>query len=115
VKSNNVVFYRDYDSLKLDDDFFDSVQNGNKFATIRRGLRLAKPGTILILESRDKSRSIRVVLKSIEIKEFGSLTDEDARIDGFDTRYELQSALKKCYRNISESDAVTVLRFGVLI
>lgn len=108
---NEMILYEDYDTLDLDENLFTLVERGRKTTTIRRGLRLAKVGTPLIL--RTKSRSLPIVLHSIEIKEFGNLTDEDARRDGFSSKHGLQSALKECYHSILETDAVTILHFEI--
>jgi|SRR5580658_705642 hypothetical protein len=92
-------------------EFLGLVRAGKKTSTIRRGIRTWAIGPV-ILTSGDEQVVVKVT--RVSHKMFGSLTEEDARRDGFDSLCDLGSALKRFYPTINSEIPVTILSFKVI-
>ena len=94
--------------LPLSKEFFGLVRAGRKTSTIRRGLRRWEFGPAIL---KCGSTQVHVVITNIKHTEFGSLTESDARKDGFASLLELDAVLKHFYPSISNTDPVTIVSF----
>ena len=86
-----------------------ALLEGRKRSTIRPGvLRVADR---VYIHSRGKIVAVAEV-EAVAYKRVSELTDEDARLDGFDSREELVAYLKKRYPGLRDSAMVTIVKFG---
>jgi len=97
--------------LRLVPELLETVKDGTKRATVRRGRRMFDPG-LLLLSSGDDTMAVRVTA-SIQ-KRFAELTDEDAHADGVANVEALRNALHSIYPGLGERDTVTVVHFESL-
>lgn len=84
---------------------------GRKKTTIRPGV--LKVADKLYIHSRGRIVALAEV-ESVTYKRVFELTDEDARLDGFQTREELVNFLKRRYPGLRDDAVVTVIRFGTI-
>jgi len=97
--------------LLLADKFFPDVIEKRKLGTIRKSKRDINPGWLL-LEATDKTcGSINVYVTHVTYTSMEYVTDEDAKLDGFNNVDELMNVLKEFYPDISWYDIVTIVRF----
>lgn len=88
------------------------VLDGKKRSTIRLG-RIEVKNTEFYINSGGKIIA-KAVLRDVVYKKVKDLTDEDAKLDGFESKNELLMELKNHYGNISEDDEVTILIFDII-
>jgi hypothetical protein len=98
-------------SLSIAREFLPSVREGKKTSTIRKGIRQLDPGPALL---RCDGEFAAVRITSVSHTSFGSLTEDDAKRDGFKTLAELDAALKRFYPTIDSSAPVTIISFRVV-
>lgn len=53
-------------------------------------------------------------INKVVVKRVSELSDEDAKLDGFNSREELIRALRRIYGDVKDSDFVTVVHFEVV-
>ena len=98
--------------LMLKKRYADKLLSGEKRATIRLGIvRLKYPELIVHSGGRPVAK---VRVRNIRVKKAGELTDEDARLDGFQTREELLEELRRVYGSISSEDPVTIIELELV-
>ncbi len=97
-------------NLKFDGRYRELILSGRKTATVRIGRINLRPGDAVLIHSGGYVLG-RAVIKSVEEKAIGELTDEDAKMDGFRSRGELIDALKRHYKNIKPDTKVAVVQF----
>ncbi len=99
--------------INFDAEYVESILEGKKMTTIRKGIKSYPVGRIVELTVNYKpfarARVVKVVVKRVR-----DLTDEDAVRDGFNGRDQLINALRRIYGEIKESDLVTIVHFKVL-
>lgn len=98
--------------INFDAEFVEKIINGEKITTVRRGIKSYPVGRIVELTSDGKRFAIAKV-KKVVVKRVRELTDEDAIRDGFKSRNELISALKRIYGDLRDDEFVTVVHFEV--
>ncbi len=99
--------------LNFSEDFTERILRGEKTATLRLGLKDYRPGEIVVL--RAGTREIgRAVIREVNVKKLGELTQRDVEMDGYVRRDELISALKRFYGEISEEDVFTQIIFELI-
>lgn len=101
------------DRINFDSEFIPLILKGEKKTTIRKGIRSYPVGKVVELTVNNEPVALAKVRKVV-VKRSSELTDEDARLDGFESRDELISALKKIYGDIGDSEFVTIVHFEVL-
>lgn len=84
--------------------------SGKKTTTIRKGRRRYDVGSALLTS---KPGDITIEITEIYYKKFRDLVDQDAVLDGFCDVHELRRVLMGFYRDISDDDTVTIVRFSV--
>lgn len=98
--------------LMLRGKYAEKILSGNKTTTIRRGRVKVASKNILI---HSGGRIIaRAEIVDIKIKRFKDLTDNDARLDGFENKEDLKNELRRIYPSIKEHDKVTIIKFRVV-
>lgn len=86
----------------------DLVRNGAKRSTIRAGSRQIAKGLATLVSERD---SIPIMITKVENKDFGVLSDQDARTDGFENACDLKTALLRFYPSLTDGSPVTIVFF----
>ena len=105
---------RDY--FKLYSEYTERFLRGEKHTTIR-----FEDGEIdlpiknelpLLVNTQDNPEEINyigdVTVNTITIKRFDDLTEEDALLDGFESRQDAITALKRIYPTVTSEDLVTI-------
>lgn len=95
--------------LRLVDRFFDLVVTKKKISTIRYGLVFFED-IALPLESNKSNITVEIT-KIDYSKTYIDLTDEDAKNDGFMNLNELKDELNKFYKNLVDTDRITIIYF----
>jgi len=105
-----VEFYKDGDMIRISPKIFEALALGRKKSTIRTGVRIAIPGTRLVVSTQD-GRHVDKLVDSVIVKRLNDVTDKEAKLDGFRSTRELMYALREFYRTITGSDVVTIINF----
>ncbi len=98
------------EKINFDKEYVDLIIKGEKTTTVRRGIKSYPVGKLVELTVNYKPFTIAKV-KKVVVKRVKELTDEDAKRDGFNSREELISALKRIYGDIAEEEFVTIVHF----
>ena len=88
------------------------ILNGSKKSTIRLG-KVDVRNKEFYINSGGKIIA-KAVVREVKYKTVRELTDEDAKMDGFDNREELIRELRRHYGEISDDDWVTIIIFDIL-
>lgn len=99
--------------INFDAEYVESIIQGRKITTVRKGIKSYPVGKIVELTVNYKPFA-RARVKKVVVKRVKELTDEDAIRDGFENREQLINALKKIYGNVDENEFVTIVHFEVL-
>lgn len=86
------------------------IANNEKICTIRKGIRNFKKGEKVTLCCENKKIGVARI-ENVVYKTLRSISDVEARKDGFADKSTLKHALKKHYKNISDKDIVTIIHF----
>ena len=95
-------------SLRLRPEFLKSVRCGGKTSTIRAGRKNVELGP-LVLESTEGTLLVRIT--RVVCKRFRSLTDADARKDGYGDVVQLEKELRLIYPTLVNNSFVTQIEF----
>ena len=95
-------------SFAVAPEYLRSVRAGKKRSTIRKGRIAVKEGMVL-LTARGDSEPVNV--SSCRTKRMKSITEEEARLDGFESSAELRVAMERHYSRITDNSWVTVIEF----
>lgn len=98
--------------IMLKKTFINAIRKGRKKATIRLGKVRVDSREVFI--HAGGQIVAKAIIKSVRHKKVRELNDEDARLDGLNSRDELLKALRKFYGNISDDDTVTIIEFDVI-
>ncbi|WP_456327717.1 ASCH domain-containing protein [Archaeoglobus sp.] len=99
--------------INFDAEYVESIIQGKKITTVRKGVKSYPVGRIVELTVNYKPFA-KAKVKKVVVKRVKELTDEDAIRDGFESKEDLLNALKKIYGEINENDLVTIVHFEVL-
>ncbi len=99
--------------INFDAEYVESIVQGRKITTVRKGVKSYPVGKTVELTVNYKPFA-KAKVKKVVVKRVKELTDEDAVRDGFGSKEELLNALRKIYGDISENDLVTIVHFEVL-
>ena len=92
--------------------FSDAIRTGKKRATIRLG-RVDVRSREVLIHAGGKIIA-KAIIKNVVYKRVKELTDNDARIDGLNSREELINELGSYYGNIRDNDIVSIIEFEVV-
>ena len=101
------------EKINFDSDYISSIINGRKKTTIRKGIRSYPVGRLVELTANGE-RFAFAKIKKVVVKRVSELTDEDAIVDGFQSRKDLIRALKRIYGDIDEKEFVTIVHFELV-
>lgn len=101
------------EKINFDSEYVEPIISGRKITTVRRGIKSYPVGKIVELTA-DGERFALAKVKKVVVKRVKELNDADAVKDGFDSREDLISALKRIYGSIKDEDFVTVVHFELL-
>lgn len=120
VDSNEIIAFkiqRDQDRsveyLEFHEDYFEQVLKGQKTSTVRKGSVIPKKTSLPLRFSKIKKSLIANVKKVDYTYTFDTLTDEIAQMDGFRSKLDLKSALKRHYPSMTPEDRVTIIEFEI--
>jgi hypothetical protein len=89
-----------------------AAKAGKKRCTIRLGkVSVAEP-EIYLTDGKDRAR-VRIT-EIDHSKTFGALSQREVEGEGFNTKTDLESDLRKYYRGVAEGDSVSIIWFEVL-
>ncbi|MEB3861449.1 MAG: ASCH domain-containing protein [Desulfurococcales archaeon] len=98
--------------LMIRGEYVERLLSGEKRATIRAGVVRPRYSEVII---HGGGRPVaKAVIEGVEVKRLGELTEEDARLDGFRSRDELVSALRRTYKWLGPEDPVTIIKLRVV-
>ncbi len=98
--------------LMIKSDYADLILEGKKRSTIRLG-KVQVNNREFFINSGGKIIA-KAIVKDVVYKRVKDLTDDDAKLDGFNSKEELIGELKKHYRNLKDDDVVTIIVFDVV-
>ncbi len=102
--------------LIFKDKYFNLVVNGEKYITIRKGIRISESRELLLKPLKDDiynydNEPMEALLKRVEFKSLWDLTNQDAEFDGFQDKRELEEALDEIYSDIDEDTMFTIIEW----
>lgn len=99
------------EKINFDPEYVDAILKGEKKTTIRKGI---KNYSRRILLTSDGEVFGEANIKKVVVKRVKELTEEDARMDGFENLDGLINALKRIYGSIEGNELVTIVHFEIL-
>lgn len=98
--------------IKLRKEMFGSLSDGTKKSTSRLGKRDVNVGDDLIFEmTEDETVKYQTKVTNVTFCKFSDLTEEEAKMEGYDSLANLKTALTKIY-NPNENDIFTLIHFA---
>lgn len=104
------VFLRRH--LMLSKKYADLLLNGVKKATIRLGYVVPKYNEVIVHSGGKPIAKAKIV--GVEYKKVSELTDDDAKLDGFNNVNELLDELRKVYNSLRWDDVVSIIKLEVI-
>ncbi len=98
--------------LMLKGEYIEKVLNGEKKATIRKGVYKPKYDEVIIHAGGRPIAKAKIT--RVYYKKLSELGEYEARIEGFNNVEELINELKKVYGRISKEDYFTIIEFEVI-
>ncbi|AKG90859.1 ASCH domain [Geoglobus ahangari] len=99
--------------INFDSEYVEAIIDGRKVTTVRKGIKRYPVGRIVDLTADNKPFA-RARVDKVVVKRVKELTDDDAKLDGFESREELIEALKRIYGKVRDEEFVTVVHFTVV-
>ena len=102
--------------VKFHKKYYLPILNGDKTQTMRTARKRldVKVNEVVNCAFTGWNKTIRVKITKIGYKQFKSITDEDAQLEGYNTKEELIEALLEFYPNLDKWDRLYYYRFKVL-
>ena len=97
--------------LKLADDLFPSLEEGNKTMTIRRGHRDIRLGDLLFEGVTDESLQKEVEVVEVTHIRVVGVSDEECQSDGFNDWTDFYQGMKKYYPDLDVTEECTLIYF----
>jgi len=98
-------------TLKLADDLFPSLIEGNKRMTIRRGYRDIRLGDLLFEGASDDSLQKEVEVVEVTHIRVAGVSDEECQNDGFNDWIDFYQGMKKYYPDLEVTEECTLIYF----
>lgn len=97
--------------FKFNKEYYMPILTGEKTQTLRKNKKRVRPGDVVlaVFPGTDFTQKLRIT--KIGYKQLKQVTDEDARLEGYQNREELQEALMKIYPRIDKFDRLYYYRF----
>ena len=107
--------------LIFKDEYFRLVENGEKTTTIKKGVRIPESRELILKPLLDDKKNyeydedyfINAELIRLEFKALYDLSNQDAELDGFQDKRELEEVLYKIYPDIDEETIFTIIEFEI--
>jgi hypothetical protein len=93
-------------------DFYEDIKNGVKTQTARFDEAVPKLGTGEAIF--DDKPSIAIDITKVKHKNFDSLSQEEIKKDGFDSKQELWSVLRGFYPHLKQTDPLLLIEFKAI-
>ncbi len=100
--------------INFDPEYVELILEGRKTTTVRKGIKSYPVGRIVELTVNNAKPFALAKIKKVVVKRVSELSDSDAKLDGFESRDELISALRRIYGDVRDSEFVTVVHFEVV-
>ena len=101
-------------SLNFRRDFREMISLKRKTTTIRLGWKDYSPGEIVEITYDDGHSGGYAVIRYVRHIKLTDLKDEDAAMDGFQSKEELISVLREIYGDIDMNSGVTQIFFDLI-
>jgi len=97
--------------FKFNKEYYMPILTGEKTQTMRKNKKRVRPGDIVlaVFTGTDFTQKLRIT--KIGYKQLKQITDEDAQLEGYKNREELQKTLMKIYPRIDKFDRLYYYRF----
>lgn len=99
--------------LNFDPEFIQKILSGTKRTTVRRGIKSYPVGKVVELTANESSFALAKI-KKVVVKRLSEISEEEAKLDGFESREELIKKLREIYGEISDREFFTVVHFEVV-
>lgn len=107
---NRTFTYRGF--IRLNKEDLALARSGRKTCTIRLG-KLGVAGEIVFLISGSDKIKVRII--NIDNNRlYADLTDQDAQMDGLDSKQQLDEDLRRFYGSIDPKQPMTIIQFQLL-
>lgn len=102
-------------TIKFKKEFYKAIKNRSKTQTLRKpsGRIEVVPGDFAACVFEDCPEKIFVTITDVGYKMWKSLTEEDAKLEGFDSLNDLKRCLLKIYPDIQPWNRLYFYRFEV--
>ncbi len=100
--------------INFDPEYVELILEGRKTTTVRKGIKSYPVGRIVELTVNNTKPFALARIEKVVVKRVSELSDSDAKLDGFESRDELISALRRIYGDVRDSEFVTVVHFEVV-
>lgn len=98
-------------TLKLADDLFVPLREGNKELTIRRGRRDIKLGKLLFEGAQDETLQDEVEVVEVRYVRVSGVSEKLCKADGFNNWIDFYQGMKKYYPDLDVSEECTIIMF----
>ena len=99
--------------LNFSEDFTEKIKKGKKKATLRLGLKDYHEGEVVIIRAGNEELGQAKII-AVRLKKFSEITDEDAKIDGFENKEELKKELERFYGEFPPDTLFTQIIFELI-
>lgn len=100
-------------TIELREIMFNSVIDGSKVATLRLGKRDYDKGETIVVGT-ERNRCLLVDMLAVQYKTVGEISDEDARIEGYNSANDLIMVMHEIYGYFDDKQVVTQAWFGFI-
>lgn len=101
--------------MQLADDLFESLRNGSKELTIRKGRRDVKLGELVFEGAKDKLLLERVTVTEVRYLKVVDVPEDALQADGFKDWTDFYEGMKKFYPDLDLTDECTIIFFDTSI
>ncbi|MDI9646295.1 MAG: ASCH domain-containing protein [Archaeoglobales archaeon] len=102
------------EKINFDPDFVPLILSNKKKTTLRKGIKSYPVGQLVEL-TVENSKSFAVArIKKVVVKRLKEISDEDAKLDGFESKEDLVRTLRRIYGDVKDTEFFTVVHFEVV-
>lgn len=110
-KQGNPILSKPLQTLKLTDELFVPLREGNKKLTIRKGRRDIKLGELIFVGAKDETLWEGVEVVEVRYVRVSNVSEKICKQDGFSDYVDFYRGMKKFYPDLDVSDECTVIIF----